>query len=118
MQDRRGLIANDFSKESLNSLSQFCTFVTIPELKARLADISWVTKAGSVEHAHMAIESYIESAKNLLAVADSWIHPAERIERALRLSCMFRRDSQWSTLKQESLKTSRALKFHLIKLWS
>lgn len=94
MQDRRGLIANDFSKESLNSLSQFCSFVTIPELKARLADISWVTKAGSVEHAHMAIESYIESAKHLLAVADSWVHPAERIERALRLSCMFRRDSQ------------------------
>ncbi|CCK75886.1 conserved hypothetical protein [Oleispira antarctica RB-8] len=94
MQDRRGLIANDFSKESLNSLSQFCSFVTIPELKARLADISWVTKAGSVEYAHMAIESYIESAKHLLAVADSWVHPAERIERALRLSCMFRRDSQ------------------------
>ncbi|PKH55972.1 DUF7380 domain-containing protein, partial [Shewanella sp. Bg11-22] len=94
MQDRRGLIANDFSKKSLNSLSQFCSFVTIPELKARLADISWVTKAGSVEHAHMAIESYIESAKHLLAVADSWVHPAERIERALRLSCMFRRDSQ------------------------
>ena len=94
MRDRRGLIPNDFSKESLNSLSQFCSFVTIPELKARLADISWVTKAGSVEHAHMAIESYIESAKHLLAVADSWVHPVERIERALRLSCMFRQDSQ------------------------
>ncbi|MDI5831964.1 DUF7380 domain-containing protein [Shewanella xiamenensis] len=64
MQDRRGLIANDFSKESLNSLSQFCSFVTIPELQARLADISWVTKVGSVEHAYMAIEAYLESAKN------------------------------------------------------
>lgn len=101
MQDRRGLIANDFSKESLNSLSQFCSFVTIPELKARLADISWVTKSGSVEHAHMAIESYLESAKNLLAVADSWVHPAERIERALRLCCMFRRDSQRPDLFEE-----------------
>ncbi|MCB5196767.1 DUF4209 domain-containing protein [Deefgea salmonis] len=94
MQDHRGLIANDFSKESLSALSQFCSFVTIPELKARLADISWVTKVGSVDHAYMAIESYLESAKKLLTIADSWVYPAERIERALRLSCMFRRDTQ------------------------
>jgi hypothetical protein len=94
MQDRRGLIANDFSKESLNALSQFCSSVTIPELQARLADISWVTKVGSVEHAYIAIDAYLESAKKLLAVGDSWVYPAERIERALRLSCMFRRDSQ------------------------
>ena len=40
MQDRRGLIANDFSKESLNALSQFCHSVTIPELQARLAEFS------------------------------------------------------------------------------
>ena len=94
MQDRRGLIANDFSKESLNALSQFCHSVTIPELQARLADISWVTKVGSVEHAYIAIEAYLESAKQLLAVGESWVYPAERIERALRLSCMFRRDTQ------------------------
>ncbi|WP_199877938.1 hypothetical protein, partial [Salinivibrio sp. MA427] len=28
IQDRRGLIANDFSKESLNAISQFCGSVT------------------------------------------------------------------------------------------
>lgn len=94
MQDRRGLIANDFSRESLNAISQFCDSVTIPELQARLADISWVTKVGSVDHAYIAIEAYLESAKQLLALGESWIYPAERIERALRLSCMFRRGTQ------------------------
>lgn len=94
MQDRRGLIADDFSRESLNVLSQFCLFVTIPELQARLADICWVTKVGSIQHAYMAIEAYFESAKKLLALNESWVYPAERIERALRLSCMFSRDTQ------------------------
>ncbi|MFM4860572.1 DUF4209 domain-containing protein [Aeromonas media] len=94
MQDRRGLITNDFSKESLNAISKFCGSVTIPELQARLADISWVTKVGTIEHAYMAIEAYLESAKQLLALGESWVYPAERIERALRLSCMFRRDTQ------------------------
>ncbi|PKG84377.1 DUF4209 domain-containing protein [Colwellia sp. 75C3] len=94
MQDRRGLIASDFPKVSLIALSDFCPFVKIPELKARIADISWVMKVGSIGHAYMAIEAYLESAKNLLDDGVSWIYPAERIERALRLSCMFRRDNQ------------------------
>jgi hypothetical protein len=100
MQDRRALIASDFSKVSLIALSEFCQFVKIPELKARIADISWVTKVGSIEYAYMAIESYLESAKNLLDEGESWIYPAERIERALRLSCMFRRDNQRPDLFQ------------------
>lgn len=66
MQDRRGVVADDFSRESLLILAEFCSEVTIPELKARLADISWVTKVGSIEHAYIAIEAYLESAKSLL----------------------------------------------------
>jgi hypothetical protein len=94
MQDRRGVLANDFSKESLAVLAEFCSEVESSEIKARLADICWVTKSGSVEHAYMAIQAYLESAQNLLSEGDTWIHPAERIERALRLSCIFRRDTQ------------------------
>ena len=94
MQDRRGLIASDFSRVSLVALSEFCPFIEIPELKARIADISWVTKVGSIEHAYMAIEAYLESAKKLLNEDGLWIYPVERIERALRLSCMFRKENQ------------------------
>lgn len=94
MQDSRGIIANDFSRSSLNVLAEFCLEVDVPELRARLADICWVTKSGSIEHAYMAIQAYIESAKILLLENDTWVYPAERIERALRLSCMFRRETQ------------------------
>lgn len=94
MQDRRGIIANDFSKASLNVLAEFCSEVEIPEIKARLADLCWVTKSGSIEHAYMAIQAYLESAKRLLLEDDTWVYTTERIERALRLSCMFRRETQ------------------------
>ncbi|EKG0011867.1 DUF4209 domain-containing protein [Vibrio cholerae] len=93
-EDRRGLIASDFSEESLTALKDFCPEVESHELRARLADIAWITKSGNIEHAYIAIEAYLESAKQLADESDSWVLPYERIERALRLSCMFRRDNQ------------------------
>lgn len=93
-EDRRGLIASDFSEESLTALKDFCPEVENHELRARLADIAWITKSGNIEHAYIAIEAYLESAKQLADESDSWVLPYERIERALRLSCMFRRDNQ------------------------
>ncbi|GAD32471.1 conserved hypothetical protein [Photobacterium leiognathi lrivu.4.1] len=93
-EDRRGLIASDFSEESLTALKNFCPEVENHELRARLADIAWITKSGTIEHAYMAIEAYLESAKQLADKSDSWVLPCERIERALRLSYMFRRDNQ------------------------
>ncbi|MBB1317010.1 DUF4209 domain-containing protein [Shewanella sp. SR43-4] len=99
-EDRRGLIASDFSKESLTAIKDFCDQVENHELRARLADIAWITKSGSVEHAYMAIEAYLESAKELTQSSDSWVIPYERIERALRLSCFFRRENQRPDLFQ------------------
>lgn len=93
-EDCRGLIASDFSEESLTALKDFCPEVENHELRARLADIAWITKSGNIEHAYIAIEAYLESAKQLADESDSWVLPYERIERALRLSCMFRRDNQ------------------------
>ncbi|EPZ5839065.1 DUF4209 domain-containing protein [Vibrio cholerae] len=93
-EDRRGLIASDFSEESLTALKDFCPEVENHELRARLADIAWITKSGNIEHAYIAIEAYLESTKQLADESDSWVLPYERIERALRLSCMFRRDNQ------------------------
>lgn len=93
-EDRRGLIASDFSEESLTALKDFCLEVESHELRARLADIAWITKSGTIDHAYMAIEAYLESAKQLADESDSWVLPCDRIERALRLSCMFRRDNQ------------------------
>ncbi|MCE7658117.1 DUF4209 domain-containing protein [Vibrio fluvialis] len=99
-EDRRGLIASDFSKESLTAIKDFCDQVENHELRARLSDIVWITKSGSIEHAYMAIEAYLESAKELTESSDSWVIPYERIERALRLSCLFRRDNQRPDLFQ------------------
>ncbi|TNZ98001.1 hypothetical protein CGK40_12585 [Vibrio parahaemolyticus] len=48
----------------------------------------------------MAIEAYLESAKELTQSCDSWVVPFERIERALRLSCFFRRENQRPDLFQ------------------
>ncbi|HIF9372808.1 TPA: DUF4209 domain-containing protein [Photobacterium damselae] len=93
-EDRRGLIASDFSEESLTALKDFCPEVENHELRARLADIAWITKSGTIEHAYMAIEAYLESARQLADESDSWVLPCERIERALRLSCIFRRDNK------------------------
>ncbi len=96
MNGSRAIIASDFSKEFLNVLADFCSEVTIPELKARLADICLVTKAGSIEHAYMAIDAYLESAQNLLGEDDDTIlyFVAQRIERALRIIRMYKCDSQ------------------------
>ncbi|WP_063661993.1 DUF4209 domain-containing protein [Aliivibrio fischeri] len=99
-EDRRGLIASDFSKESLTAIKEFCNQVENHELRARLADIVWVTKSGSIEHAYMAIEAYLKSAKELTQSSDSWVAPYERIERALRLSSFFRRENQRPDLFQ------------------
>ncbi len=99
-EDRRGLIASDFSKESLIAIKEFCDQVENHELRARLADIVWITKSGSIEHAYMAIKAYLKSAKELTQSSDSWVTPYERIERALRLSYFFRKDNQRPDLFQ------------------
>ncbi|MBF4432860.1 hypothetical protein EA848_25445, partial [Vibrio anguillarum] len=69
-EDRRGLIASDFSEESLTALKDFCPEVENHELRARLADIAWITKSGTIEHAYMAIEAYLASAKQLADESD------------------------------------------------
>lgn len=94
LQEQRGVIESDFSKESLQAIAQFSYEIMVPELKARLADIAWVTKSGSIKHAYLAIDAYIESAKQLLITQATWVDVIERVERALRLSCIFRGNSQ------------------------
>lgn len=93
-QNKRTLIPDDFSEGSLRVLSDFSQEVTIPELKARISDVLWVRRFGGVESAYIAIEAYLESAQLLIEKDEVWIYPIERIERALRLSCNFRRDNQ------------------------
>ncbi|EHZ2646397.1 DUF4209 domain-containing protein [Vibrio parahaemolyticus] len=100
-EDRRGLIASDFSKESLTAIKDFCVQVENHELRARLADVVWITKSGTIDHAYIAIEAYLESAKELTQSCDSWVIPFERIERALRLSCFFKRENQRPDLFQK-----------------
>ncbi len=100
-EERRGIIASDFSKEALESLKEFSKEVKNNELKARLCDLVWITKSGSVDHAYEAIDAYLSSAKELLENEDSWYYAFERIERALRLSCFHKREKQRPDLFQK-----------------
>ena len=92
--ETRGVIASDFSEISLKALAEYSQEVSNPELKSRLCDLVWVTKSGSINHAYLAIDAYLESAKTLLSSERTNFYAFERIERALRLSCFFRKEKQ------------------------
>ncbi|TNV22847.1 DUF4209 domain-containing protein [Buttiauxella sp. B2] len=91
---RRGILPEDFREEQLQILNEYYIKIENAELRARLADILWVTKTGGVTNAYVAIDSYLESAKKLASSSESCGYTFQRIERALRLSNMFRREKQ------------------------
>ncbi|MEL0615644.1 DUF4209 domain-containing protein [Cobetia marina] len=93
-ENHRGLIPNDLNKETLFAIKEFCINVENHELRARLADIVWITRSGTIDHAYIAIEAYLESAKQLSKETNIWVLVCDRIERALRLSVHFRRHGQ------------------------
>ncbi|CAN5336335.1 DUF4209 domain-containing protein [soil metagenome] len=63
-----------------------------PELRARLADISWLQQ-GKYQMALLAIDSYLESATHLEAKGE-WTHALDRAERAGRIAAQLGRGDQ------------------------
>ena len=86
--DRRGFIPADLNDETLNALSDFYNGVERAELRARLADLVWLGLR-KPEYAKDAVHAYIDAAKQV-EDPEHWTICADYLERALRLSAMFR----------------------------
>ena len=74
-----------FSEENLNFLNEIVNEISDSELQARVADILCVKKINFPKVGQIAVEAYVESAKQLEYTEDWWYF-TERIERALRLA--------------------------------
>jgi hypothetical protein len=83
-QGSRSAIVEDFNDNHLEVLNETINDIHDPELKARIADVLWIRKK-DYKVAQIAVDSYLESAIRL-GSPEHWTQPAERIERALRLS--------------------------------
>jgi hypothetical protein len=91
IEDRRGALPEDITDQSLDALSEWLPEIVDPELKARIADLLWLRRR-KPEYAHTAISAYVDSAK-VLEDPDHWPPCTDRIERGLRLSAMYRRQT-------------------------
>ncbi|MDB9310862.1 DUF4209 domain-containing protein [Aphanizomenon sp. CS-733/32] len=79
-----GEVFSNLAEEYLNFLTEIAPEISDPELQARVADILWV-KNGNYQMAQLAVEAYLESAKQL-EDPQKWSHCVDRIERSLRLA--------------------------------
>jgi hypothetical protein len=79
----------DFNKHSLFCIAAITKEINNADLRARLSDLIWCRKAGGLEQAHLAVSSYIDSAKAL--ISSNRFKAVARIERALRLGYTLRR---------------------------
>ncbi|HCQ22127.1 MAG: hypothetical protein AN481_17035 [Aphanizomenon flos-aquae LD13] len=79
-----GEVFSNLAEEYLNFLTEIAPEISDPELQARVADILWV-KNGNYQMAQLAVEAYLESAKQL-EDPQKWTHCVYRIERSLRLA--------------------------------
>ncbi|MBJ7297352.1 MAG: DUF4209 domain-containing protein, partial [Dolichospermum sp.] len=79
-----GEVFSNLAEEYLNFLTEIAPEISDPELQARVADILWV-KNGNYQMAQLAVEAYLESAKQL-EDPQKWTRCVDRIERSLRLA--------------------------------
>lgn len=81
---KRSIQPDDFSEEELSFFETILNDVNVPLLKARLADLLWyLRKPRNVEHAKIAIDSYVDIDINQC----TWVQGVENYwKRAARLS--------------------------------
>jgi len=99
--NRRGLVPSDLPTQVLQILKEFCGNLDNPLLRARLADLLWVTRVGKIEFAIVAIESFISSVELLIQLEniDENSHEIIKIvERAIRLSSRLRSNPKVNTM--------------------
>ncbi|WP_136474196.1 DUF4209 domain-containing protein [Pseudomonas sp. DG56-2] len=78
------------SRTQVFCMSSITSNIVNSELRARLSDYVWCEKAGGIEQAHIAVASYIDSARNLDSKGEKF-SAVTRLERALRLNYSLRR---------------------------
>ncbi len=83
---RRALSAEDFSENDLRALGGVVNEIADPDLRARVADVLWVTKRDH-KAVKIAIAAFLESAQRLKS-GDMWPPYAQRIERAAQLAAI------------------------------
>lgn len=91
LEDCRSAIPEDLTDESLDALAEWIPEIQDSELKARIADLLWFRRRRP-EYVSAAIDAYMDTAKQI-EDAEHWPPCAERIERALRLAAMLRRNN-------------------------
>ncbi|EFB2541006.1 TPA: DUF4209 domain-containing protein [Escherichia coli] len=91
----RSAIPDDINGLSLEVLSQFCPTIELPELQARIADTLWVRKIGGIRFPLLAVRAYYASSIAIMTSQGTWVSALERLERALRLCCFFRKNTDF-----------------------
>lgn len=83
--------ASNLSGEQLNVLAAWLPEVTDPELRARIADVLWMTQRPR-NHltGRAALTAYLEAAERHLAADGHWPHATDAYARALALPSAFR----------------------------
>lgn len=83
--------ANNLSDEQLGVLAAWLPEVTDPELRARLADVLWMTKRPrNPLDGRAALSAYLEAAERHLAQNGHWPRAIDAYARALALPSAFR----------------------------
>ena len=80
----RSFALEDLTENDLDILSGIVHEITVPEYRARVADILWLCRK-NFKDAQVAIPSFLESAE-MLITDDDWIPYIERLRRAAQLS--------------------------------
>lgn len=83
--DRRALVPSDLTPASRELLLEVVEHIEDSELRARVADVLWVIRAGTYQVASLAIDAYLESAARLEDPVH-WVQGEQCIERALQLA--------------------------------
>lgn len=90
----RSFIVDDLTEEHLKILVEVVPEVADPEMRARIADVLWVSKARNFRMAGLAVDAYLLSATTL-EQSEQWVPVEERIERALQLAATLGKNNQY-----------------------
>ncbi|PSB30492.1 DUF4209 domain-containing protein [Chlorogloea sp. CCALA 695] len=87
-----GTLLEVLCDNQLALLRELIVTVIDPEMRARIADILWICKRDPekdrpIKMAKIAVESYLQSAKNLEST-ENWMTCYERLQRAAQLACL------------------------------
>src|SRR5690606_34316465 len=87
----RALVPSDLTPASRELLLEVVEHIEDSELRARVADVLWVIRAGNYQVASLAVDAYLDSAARLEDPVD-WVQSAQCIERALQLATQLGRN--------------------------